>query len=653
MAPLPADSAKTTAWLQDWLGRAPEPGPGSGTAAGAFAWVEEGARWLLAKGHRQERVPGFAALLAADPALAARFAEAWRALPAERLLAEMGLPDHPTFLKEAFNRLLDRVVPRLDGRADLYALFERLDLGAGEAAWFAASGTAFEGLGPCFRPPAQAVHDAAQLLAHRAAALGLSRDLLDLHALPRDAASPFAALPAEARGCLQETSTVEALLRWEAARRTCLDGLEQARTALDTRGVSSDLAYRMDLLAATLRRLDTLIRLHHSGSSGASPGGAGADGGAFLLELLLGCQRQRSLRALSRSALKGLSRKIVEHTGSAGEHYMATDRAEWRAMLWGAAGGGALTAGTALVKVLLGGLDLAPGMLGLGFAFNYSASFIAMQFTHLTLASKQPAATAAALAAALEEEHGLDREVETIAAITRGQVAATFGNLAAAVPAAFLVDLAWRAVTGHSLLTPEKTAYTFHSLHPFASWTLPFAALTGVLLWLSSLVAGWTANWSAYRRLPEAVAASPAVRAFLGAAGAQRAGTLLHDHLSGVAGYLALGFLLGFMPQALAFLGLPLDVRHVTLSAASLAFAASQQAWTGTATTLAAWTPAAWAALGILGIGALNFSVSFGLSLRVALRARDMDALGRRDLLRALGAAFRSSPGRFFRQPGV
>lgn len=38
------------------------------------------------------------------------------------------------------------------------------------------------------------------------------------------------------------------------------------------------------------------------------------------------------------------------------------------------------------------------------------------------------------------------------------------------------------------------------------SGTVFYAALTGVLLWLSSLGAGWLENWIVYRRLPEALA---------------------------------------------------------------------------------------------------------------------------------------------------
>ena len=56
---------------------------------------------------------------------------------------------------------------------------------------------------------------------------------------------------------------------------------------------------------------------------------------------------------------------------------------------------------------------------------------------------------------------------------------------------------AWRApsavlcVAGQPLLSPETAAHSLHGLHPLRSWTLPFAALTGAFLWMSSLAAGW------------------------------------------------------------------------------------------------------------------------------------------------------------------
>lgn len=101
--------------------------------------------------------------------------------------------------------------------------------------------------------------------------------------------------------------------------------------------------------------------------------------------------------------------------------------------------------------------------------------------------------------------------------------------------------------------------------------------------------------------------------------------------------------MLGFMPMAFAFAGLPLDVRHVTLSAASAAFAAGP----GIAAGAVPWAALAWAAVGVMVIGFLNFGVSFALSLRLAIQARGLESGGRRELMVALCQAFLRHPARF------
>jgi site-specific recombinase len=417
----------------------------------------------------------------------------------------------------------------------------------------------------------------------------------------------------------------------------CRMTLAEAHGRLEESGVSTDLVFRMDLLEAKLDRIQALLVL--PAEPHAEPG--------LAVELVAGAARQRRLRPLLRAGLRRLSRKVVEHTGETGEHYLVRDRQEFWGMARAAAGGGALTALTALLKFLLTGLAVAPGLQGMGAALNYAGSFIAMQFLHFSLASKQPAATAAALSAVLERSDGMEQEVDLIAAITRGQVAATLGNLLLVVPAALLVDGLWQLSTGHAFLHADKALKTLESLHPFRSWTLPFAALTGVMLWLGSLAGGWTSNWSTYRALPEAVAQSRRFRTLLGPRGAEAFGRALDAHLPGIVTCLALGLLLGFMPMLFAFAGLPLDVRHVTLSAAAAAFAAGP----GIASGAVPWAALAWASLGVLLIGVLNFGVSFALSLRLALQARDLEVGGRRELLRALVWALLHRPGLFLLPP--
>jgi site-specific recombinase len=56
------------------------------------------------------------------------------------------------------------------------------------------------------------------------------------------------------------------------------------------------------------------------------------------------------------------------------------------------------------------------------------------------------------------------------------------------------------------LLGPRHRKLRAGSLHPTQSGTIFYAALTGVLLWSSSIAAGWLENWATYRRLPEAIA---------------------------------------------------------------------------------------------------------------------------------------------------
>ena len=362
-----------------------------------------------------------------------------------------------------------------------------------------------------------------------------------------------------------------------------------------------------------------------------------------------GTIHQRGVRSLVRNTLKRLARKVTEHTAETGEHYLVRDAGEWEATGRAAAGGGVVTAFTALLKHAIGALPLAPGIAGLAYSLNYAASFVTMQFAHFTLASKQPAMTGAALADALGHRQDLDEQVELVAGITRAQVAATIGNVFATMPAAVgLVALGW-LIAGVSLESRETAQATIDGLHPLRSLTLPYAVFTGVLLWLSSLVAGWAANWSAYRGLPEALARHRHLIATVGPARAAAMGDFVRRHLSGVAGYLALGVLLGFVPVLLSFAGLPLEVRHVTLQAASLALAAASLYADGAL----AWGALGWGAAGILVIAVCNIGVSFALALRTAMRARDLGRRERARLWAALRHAFRLAPTRFLWRPSA
>jgi len=564
--------------------------------------------------------------------------EEWNRASAIRLLAETGLPDRTSLLGEGFLRVVDRFIPRLDPEGDFYALLDRLNLEEADAAWIEGlPGDLRKAWGDLLAPRQEAWVHAARLLAHRAAAVGLSRDLLALDPEGSDADSPFFNLSRVVRRRGERPDDEACQVAWESCQAACSLALERAHAALDARGVSTDLVFRLELLEAQLDRIDRLLTF-------ASGGG---DGVAFTAELVRGSAAQHGLRALLRTSTKRLARKMVEHTGDTGEHYIARNRPEWRAMGWSAAGGGVLTAGTALFKYGIAALPLAPLLMGLALAFNYTLSFCFMQLLGFSLASKQPAMTAAALARALEAGDGQGREIELVAAITRTQVIATVGNVFAAMPTALLISGLWIWVTGNGPFGPETALHSLHGNHPFHGWTLVFAAATGVLLWLSSLASGWAANWSAYRCLPEALAQNHRIRALLGVGRAQALGRFVHRNISGFIGYFALGGLLVFVPMAFAFAGIHLEVRHVTLQSAALALASASLWAQGTLL----WADVLWGLLGVALIGTLNFVVSFALALWTALRARDLTGINSRRLWWGILRAFNRQPGRFLLPP--
>ena len=161
-------------------------------------------------------------------------------------------------------------------------------------------------------------------------------------------------------------------------------------------------------------------------------------------------------------------------------------------------------------------------------------------------------------------------------------------------------------------------------------------------LFASSLVAGWVENWFVYHRLDSALAHNPAIVARLGASRALRWSVWWRGNVSGVTSNVTLGLMLGLVPTLLAFVGLHIEVRHVTLGTGQLAAAASTLGW-DTLALPAFW----WCVAGLVVTGLLNLGVSFWLALKVALRSRRITLHDRRRLYAAVWRRLRSAPRSF------
>jgi site-specific recombinase len=482
------------------------------------------------------------------------------------------------------------------------------------------------------RPLTEAAHESLLLLSTRVAALGLTEPMRARMDAREVRGSPFHRLAVSTHALVDDLraggSGGLALAAWHTAADGARAACEEVHSHLEQAGISLDLVFAIDYLTAALRRMERVITVLVSEDRSEAARAAAV----LWLELERARRDERSLRALQRQNLRLLSRRIIERAGRTGEHYIATTRAEYANLVVSSAGGGLLTTITAAVKLAIHALGGPLFVSGLMASMNYAISFIAIQHTGCTLATKQPAMTAATLADIMRRlgPEGIEDLVTYVARIVRSQIAAAVSNVAFVALGSWVFALLWHRATGHEFLDSHDVAYVLESLHPGRSLTALYAALTGVLLWASSVIGGSIENWAVFRGLPESIA-NHRWFARLGLERQRRLARFIRLHLSGWGVNVSLGFLLGMTPAIGGFFGLPLDVRHVTLTTGMLTLALF--ALPGGGTGDIRLVPSL---MGIAVIFVLNLSVSFGLALAVATRARDVQTADRRAFRRAL-----------------
>jgi len=556
---------------------------------------------------------------------------------AVKLLGEIGLPNDRGLLAETTDRLARRFLPEPPAIHELWALANRIFRSKDDLAWLGVSADPYlqrlaTVSSSAWDPIRSSVLDAISLITTRIAGLGMQEAFRT-----RTEAGAIRESPLYLMTRAQPTH-MPALI---AASRKHLD---QVREHLEDSGVSINVVYAIDSIERGLERVEALLPFVDANDE-IEPTVEIRN----LLETLgRGLVGGRSFMQLLSDNMRLLARKVIERAGRTGEHYVTSSRREYWHMLATAAGGGVLTTGTAIMKWLVKWGHFAPFIDGLLSSVVYAGSFLVMQLLGFTLATKQPSMTAAALAGTIRDRKGpgqLDELVRLIARIARSQFAAAVGNVTACIATTLLVDQLIVLVTGHNFLDAKASASTIDSFHPIYSGTILFAAFTGVLLWVSSLFAGWFENWIVYRRLPEAIEHHRFGKQ-IGKARMAKWARFLERHASGFGGSIALGFLLGLVPVFAKFFGLPLDVRHITLSSASLTFSMSSLGMDAVG-----WSHFLAAASGIAIIGLMNFGVSFALALVVALRARDVSGNERLRLPAAVFKRFLRRPLEFFYPP--
>jgi site-specific recombinase len=591
------------------------------------------------------------------PDLAARvqgLAQAfWQDIDATSLFADFGFGARLSFGSELLSRVQGHVLPATPDTRDLASLFALLFEPA-DAVWLDAldADTCLQAtrlLGPQAATARAALLDAVQILASHVQSAAHSpalRQRMDTALLANDPFRQLGPVVAALHSALLEDradDTIRQAAYLRALLDQCVHAAESVMPHLESHGVSVNIVFDLDQLQGRCQRIEELL------NAVIAPDRV-AEGRRLLVGLVGSLREQASVRALFARHYSLLARHVAERNAETGEHYITRDGDEYRRMLRRAAGGGAVIAGTTFAKFAIAALGMTAFWGGFWAGVNYALSFVVVMLLHWTVATKQPAMTAPALAATMpsgdsSSDENLEGLVDRVAQLIRSQVAGIVGNLALCGPLVLGVQWLATAWTGSPLVGLKDAEHTLHSLTLLGPTAL-FAAFTGVLLFASSLIAGWAENWFVYHRLDSAIAWNPRIVSLLGAARARRWADWWRANVSGMAANVSLGFMLGLVPAVAAFMGLPVEVRHVTLATGQLAAALGAMD-TGLLQQPAFW----WCVAGIAVTGVLNVTVSFYLAFKVALRSRGVRVQDRLRIRTALWRRLRTQPLSFLRPP--
>jgi site-specific recombinase len=500
------------------------------------------------------------------------------------------------------------------------------------------------------------IFEALRVISFRIAAMGLEPELVRLEPALENGESPFLAQNPEILRYLADYRA------WWQGERTVADNPRHLRTLFDQgrnvvervraraslEGTSLSLTLLLRRIGQHLNRCEALLAVLEAFAPRRS-----FDDTVPSLVVLMKCLiaeecRKNDLRDFWRSNIDILARRVTDNAGRTGERYITSERGEFFAMFRSAALGGFVIAFMALIKLFITNAHLPPLTEALAVCLNYGLGFVLIHILHGTVATKQPAMTAATIAAGIDNESNRQRNLDHLAALiartTRSQLVAILGNVIVAVPTAILLGYALTAAYGHAYPAVDKAQHLIAELHPWLSGSLAFAAIAGACLFLTGLISGYYDNLAAYNRIPQRLLALKGPRRLFGEARWNRIGRYIENNLGALAGNFFFGFLLGGVTAFGVLFGLPIDIRHIAFSSAYIGYGVNALEFA------LPWQEVTVAALGVALIGLVNLAVSFYLSLSVASRAREV-TIPRGALLRSVFGLFIRQPREFFLPP--
>ena len=354
---------------------------------------------------------------------------------------------------------------------------------------------------------------------------------------------------------------------------------------------------------------------------------------------------RNNVRELSDDSTRLISHLITSHTAETGTHYIATSSKEYLKMFWKASGGGIIVGFLCIFKMMMSyshGSEFSHAVL---YSLNYAFGFIIIYLLGFTLATKQPAMTAATMAKVLSDESSSDKNYKEfanlVAKLSRTQFIAFVGNVLWSFPVALAIiyGMDWFLDKNFAVAKADKL---LKDLNPIESKAILHACIAGFFLFISGIISGNISNSSIFNQVPERISQSPFLNQVIGAKNSKKLSDFYTKHWAGIISNFWFGIFLGVIAPLGVFLGLDLDIRHITFSAGNFALALYGKGFDIDTYTFVI------SLITIFLIGAFNFIVSFGLSMLLAFRSRKVNFGELTIIYKSILKYFIKNPLRFF-----
>jgi site-specific recombinase len=354
---------------------------------------------------------------------------------------------------------------------------------------------------------------------------------------------------------------------------------------------------------------------------------------------------RNNVRELIDDSTRLISHLITSHTAETGTHYIATSPKEYLKMFWKASGGGIIVGFLCIFKMMMSyshGSEFSHAVL---YSLNYAFGFIIIYLLGFTLATKQPAMTAATMAKVLSDESSSEKNYKEfanlVAKLSRTQFIAFVGNVLWSFPVALAIiyGMDWFLEKNFAVAKADKL---LKDLNPIESKAILHACIAGFFLFISGIISGNISNSSIFNQIPERISQSPFLNQVIGAKNSKKLSDFYTKHWAGIISNFWFGIFLGVIAPLGVFLGLDLDIRHITFSAGNFALALYGKGFDIDTYTFVI------SLVTIFLIGAFNFMVSFGLSMLLAFRSRKVNFGELTIIYKTILKYFIKNPLRFF-----